>query len=99
MTELWLTDWPVLGVTAPASGTKSALRKRRINPVLRISDLFMSGTSRQNELFPVDGLLVFPFDIVVNNIVMIPKVIFYNFWMHRLNHLVHLICLVFGAPW
>jgi hypothetical protein len=58
MTELWLPEWPVLGVIAPASGTKSALRKRRINPVLTISDLFMSGTSRQNELFFVDGTLV-----------------------------------------
>jgi hypothetical protein len=72
----------MLWVTAPANGTKSALKKRRINPVLRIFGMFMSGASGQNELFPVDGLLVFPLDIVVDNIVRIPKVIFYNFRMH-----------------
>jgi hypothetical protein len=72
----------VLWVTASANGTKSALRKRRINPVLRIFGVFMSGASWQNELSPVDGLLVFPLDIVVNNIVRILKVIFYNFRMH-----------------
>jgi hypothetical protein len=74
--------------------------------VLRISDLFMSGTPRQNELFLVDKLLVLLVDIDVNNIVRIHKVIFYHVIMHRSNYLVHSISLSMdalrfydGYPW
>ena len=58
MTELWLPEWPVLGVTAQASGTKSALRKRRINPDVRIFGLFMNGTPGKTKLFSVDVAIV-----------------------------------------
>ena len=49
----------------------------------------MSGTSRQNELFLVDKLLVLLVDIVVNNIARIHKVIFNHLMIHQSNHLVH----------
>jgi hypothetical protein len=48
----------VLSVTAPTIGTKSTLRKRRINPFQRISELFTSCALRQNTQFPVDGSLI-----------------------------------------